>query len=95
MLKDFRRTNQTLDRMSKEIFVGLLDRCLNECLSSSTLESSFTKTAFYPFDVNNFDFSQLPSHDSEPNSNIVKNDEQSSFIEELEKLIYSTFPGEK
>lgn len=93
VLKDFRRANQTLDRMSKEVFVGLLDRCLNECLSPSTLKSSFTKTALYPFDANNFDFSQLPSHDNEPISDIANNNEQFSFITELEKLIDSTFPG--
>lgn len=93
MLKDFRRANQKMERMPKEIFVRLLNECLNECLTMSTLQSSFSKTALYPFDANNFNFSQLPSHNNDDIAHSSEITTHVSFLSELEKLIDSTLPG--
>ncbi|XP_031634955.1 uncharacterized protein LOC116348181 [Contarinia nasturtii] len=89
MLQNFKRSNNEMGPMPKHTFVKLLQSCLQEIVTPGTLKSSFQKTALYPFNANNFDYSQLPL--SESNSDVQLTD--TSFKASLEQLIDSILPG--
>lgn len=97
-LQSFKIQSRGEERMSKASFCDLLDKCLSESLTVSTLTNSFTKTALYPFDANGFDFSKLPKQNSEKSDDI--GDEicslETTWSNEdtihLEEMIESLFP---
>lgn len=101
-LKHFRNSNQNLERMSKPMFCDLLNKCVNESLTTDLLRTSFEKTALWPFDADAFNYSKLSVSSEKTveqdqsltaNSIFETNQIKSKFLDRLERLIESTFPG--
>lgn len=91
-LQNFKIQNREEQSMSKATFLNMLNECLNQTLTSTILQNSFTKTSLFPFNADNFDYSQLPSNEQtevDQEEHVLSN----KFVDDLNKLIEKTFPN--